>query len=269
MANPATIGPNEVSRHLLNAAADRSKRSVGVQLPVRFVRSDNALEPPPLARILRGGRGGEVRLKVYLTITMMATAVPYRLERVAGPRWASMLGLPDPDSAGTRRVADALSWLAKAQLIQVARQPGSPPSVTLLDPAGSGAAYTRPTGQYVTLPIGFWRHQWITKLSGSATALLLVLLDLQGGRRSSKDAPFVPADLRRRYGLSGDTWTRATRELVDTGLLDVGRQPQGNVFDWQRLRNTYWIQKPRLDEDGDFELWTASVTVDDSPGVTV
>lgn len=32
----------------------------------------------------------------------------------------------------------------------------------------------------------------------------------------------------------------------DLELLRVTRESQGKDFDWQRLRNTYWIDKERL-----------------------
>ncbi len=76
---------------------------------------------------------------------------------------------------------------------------------------GDGTKFVRPTARYVTVPLAFWQRQWINVLSGSATALL-VLLELQGGRRPG-DAPSTSEEDHRRYGLSSDTWTRATAEL--------------------------------------------------------
>jgi hypothetical protein len=119
--------------------------------------------------------------------------------------------------------------------------------ITLLDPTGNGSKYKR-YSPYVQVPLGFWREQWIVRLSGSAVALLMVLLDLQGGKKSRQDAPWLPTRQRVRYGLSDDTWTRASKELVEQGLLTIDRIPQGRDFDFRRMRNTYWINKTRLDE---------------------
>jgi hypothetical protein len=58
----------------------------------------------------------------------------------------------------------------------------------------------------------------------------------------------LTASQRIRYGLSDDTWTRASKELIAQDLLAIGRTPQGRDFDFRRMRNTYWIDKSRLDE---------------------
>jgi hypothetical protein len=197
--------------------------------------------------MLRGGRGGEVRLKLYLCLSLLASRRPYDVRSVPGRAWAETLALPDPEGLGARRVADALKWLGDNKFVALQRQQGAAPTVTLLDPRGTGDKYAR-RSPYVGLPLGLWRQQWITTLSGSAVALLIVLLDLQGGKKTPDDAPSLATDQRQRYALSGDTWTRATKELVASGLLTVRRIPQGRDFDWRRIRNTYWIHKERLDQ---------------------
>jgi len=55
---------------------DISKRKSGIQLPISFVRDKS--ETPPLAQMLRGGRGGAVRLKLYLTFDLLAAAAPHK-----------------------------------------------------------------------------------------------------------------------------------------------------------------------------------------------
>jgi len=197
--------------------------------------------------MVRGGRGGEVRLKLYLCLVLVATTPPYDIRNhIPAWTWAEMLGLPDPEVKGARRVADALNWLDANKLIKLARRPGSPPLVTLLSPDGTGTKHVRPTTRYVQVPLGFWERQWITTLSGTGVALLLILMDAQSGRGAPSEAPWLSGEQRSRYGLSGDTWTRATRELRDVGLLTTSRTPQGQDFDWRRLRTTYWIHKANL-----------------------
>lgn len=117
--------------------------------------------------------------------------------------------------------------------------------MTLLSALGDGKAFTRGRGIYLSVPLGLWEHYWILRLSGTSLALLLVLLDLQGGK-SATSPPSLPAPLRPRYGLSDDTWTRGCRELKELGLLEVRKQPQGKDFDFRRMRNTYWIDKAAL-----------------------
>jgi hypothetical protein len=240
--------PNFESARLLNRLADRSKRKSGIQLPVGFVRTEDPQSPPPLTKMLRGGRGGAVRLKLYLCMTLVAPRSPHDIRSIPSRAWAEALALPEPHRLGARRVADAIKWLGDEKMIAVERRQGAAPTVTLLDPLGTGGPYSRPVGQYVSLPLGFWRQQWITVLSGSAAALLIVLLDLQGGRKSSSQAPSLATGQRIRYSLSNDTWTRATSELVRRDLLVVRRVPHGHDFDFKRMRNTYWIRKERLEQ---------------------
>jgi hypothetical protein len=252
LASPSSM-PDLESARLLNRLVDRSKRVSGIQLPIDFVRARGLAVRPPLARMLRdgrstrGGRGGAVRLKVYLCMNLLATHYPYDIRPVPARAWAEALALPDPASGGARRVSDALAWLHEEKMIDARRQQGAAPTVTLLDPAGTGDRYRR-YRQYVSVPLGLWREQWITRLSGSAVALLIVLLDLQGGEKLKQDAPWLATRQRSRYGLSDDTWTRASKELVAHGLLTIGRVPQGRDFDFRRMRNTYWIDKRRLDQ---------------------
>jgi hypothetical protein len=197
--------------------------------------------------MLSGGRGGEVRIKLYLSVSLLASHPPYDISKrpIPSRAWAEMLGLADPGGAGARRVADAMSWLHDERLLEVTRAAGAPPSIKVLSPLGDGKKYSRPKRRWVSLPLDFWSEGWITALSGSGVALLLVLLELTGGRQRS-DAPTVSPERRLQYGLSDGTWTGATKELASFGLLSVKRVPQGSDFDWQRLRNTFWIDEERL-----------------------
>lgn len=231
--------------YMLDQAVKKSKRATGIQLPLGFVRSEMADSAPPVARMIRGGRGGEVRLKLYLTMILIAAAGQHDIRNVPARAWAETLNLDDPDGLGARRVSDALQWLAENHFISLASRRGSPPTVTLLSALGDEKPFARGRRIYLRVPLGLWEHHWITKLSGSGLALLLVLLDLQGGA-SASSPPSLPGPLRRRYGLSDDTWTRASRELKALGLLQIKRQPQGREFDFRRMRNAYWIDKEIL-----------------------
>jgi hypothetical protein len=222
----------------------KSKRKTGIQIPPDFVRDDTNGDPP-LARMMRGGRGGEVRLKLYLSLTLLAVRRPYDITSKPGRAWAELLDLPDPDVNGARRIGDALNWLSDARLLHLVRRPGLPPDITLLSPSGNGRKYAWNLGRYISVPLDFWTQGWILSLSGTAVALLLVLLEMQGGR-TAQDPPWLTGLQRKRYGLSDDTWTRATKELEHHQLLTVRRIPQGKEFDYRRLRNTYWVDLHRL-----------------------
>ncbi|WP_133150523.1 hypothetical protein [Frankia canadensis] len=192
-----------------------------------------------------------MRLKLYLCLALLATRDPYDICGVHPWSWARALGLSDPDKAGTRRINDALDWLRAARLIELERHSDGKPTVTLLSPAGDGGRYRDRSGpafgnRYVSLPVGFWIWEWITTLSATGVALLLVLLDLQGGY-DEDDPPWISGHDKNRYGLSAATWTRATTELTDAGLLTVRREWRGHDFDRPKLRNTFWIDEERLD----------------------
>jgi len=156
-----------------------------------------------------------------------------------------MLALPDPEHRGARRVIDAVAWLQENDFLLVERHGGSPPTITLRNASGRGGNYVKPTSPYVTLPIGYWEQQWITALSGTATGLLLVLLELSGGKNRAP-AQWVNRERRGEYCLSDDSWTRATKELCEFGLLEVGRVSSGHDLEYTRRRNTYQLNKDRL-----------------------
>lgn len=181
----------ETSRRL-EQAVTRSKRKAGVNLPIEFVRSElNPPEATPLATLLRGGRGGEVRLKLYLCLTLLATAEPHDIrEPIRSSWWAGALGLPDPDDNGARRIGKALEWLDKYDYIQLNRRPGRPSTVVLLDPRGGGGAYVGvdKAQRWVRLPLGLWHQEWIVDLSGTGPA------HRAGGAHRRRDHTAVPGD---------------------------------------------------------------------------
>lgn len=240
----------------LEKAMDRSKRKSSVRLPLGFAR-DSAGKPatPPLALILQGG--GEVRLKVFLTTLMMATKRPHNT-KVSSSDLAAMLNLPDPQGAGARRVNKAFKDLAGRKLVRRERMPGYVPETTILDPAGSGKgwdadALERP---YITLPIDLWRRGWLIALSGRALGLLVILRELTNARPGGLG--WADGIRKRQYGLSDDTWTRGTAELVALGLLEITEQVYASQGE-PRRRNVY---KLRLERLGALDPY-------DSPGISL
>ncbi|WP_406089993.1 hypothetical protein [Kitasatospora purpeofusca] len=227
------------------AAVTKAQRSGNVAFPPGFVISPLGEGSPPLARMIQGGRGGEVRLRLYLCITMMATKQPYDLKAPRTPAgWARLLGLP-PDT-GPRRIASNLKWLGDSGMIKLTPRWGAPSAIAVLDPSNPGKPYgSTPInhGRYVGMPIGLWRNGWIIDLSATALALLFALLEHQGGYKVPR---YVTTERRSRYGLSHGTWTRARAELEQHQILQVTRVPQGSDFDYQRMRNAYWIDLDRL-----------------------
>ena len=229
---------------MLHSLVQRSQRNTGVPLGESFMRRKEAADaPPPLAQLLRGGRGGEVRLKLYLTMLLLAVSPPYGIPPVPGRSWAQALGLPDPERSGARRVNDAIDWLSERRFLMSERRKGTHGSVRLLSQAGTGDPYIKPTGsgRYMRLPLGFWDQGWIARLSGTAVAVLIVLLDMQTGRVQPQW--ISPGQARRRYDLSACTWTKGLGELRELEVVTVSRLLQGDLFDYRRMRNAYWVRE--------------------------
>ncbi|MFB4294462.1 hypothetical protein ACBI99_42960 [Nonomuraea sp. ATR24] len=239
----SVVERRELALQLLNAAAAKAKRTGNVSFPPGFISGMDGRRAP-LAQLIQGGRGGEVRLKLYLCITMMATSAPYDLRATPTPNlWARLLALPS--DTGPRRVSNNLKWLHDNHYISLRPRPGLPAMITLLSAHGDGGDYVRASEmrRYVGVPVELWTKGWLLDLTPTGLALLFILLELQGGY---KEPRYVPRYRRESYGLSSDTWTRARKELEQYGLLTVRRIPQGGDFDYRRLRNTYWIDVDRL-----------------------
>lgn len=221
------VDPDSVE--LLRRAVARAKRSRSVRLPISFARGTSA----PLQELVRGGRGGEVRLKLYLTIVMRATAKPYTVPPTPASSYARLLGLDDAEVNGARRVNAAISWLKGHDLITCEGTQGVPPKVTVVDLEASRGASAR----YITIPIELWSQGWILRLSGRALALYVILRELTGGR----GAAGATADRARKadYGLSDETWARACKELEDAGLAFSTPVVEGVEFGLRRRRLRY------------------------------
>lgn len=230
----------------LARAVERSGRRSSVQLPLEFVRnSANPEAGTPLAWLLQGGRGGEVRLKLYLCLRLLATDEPFDIRQgIRSEYWAATLGLGNPSVNGKRRISAALEWLDKNGYIKLERRPGMPSPLRLVNPLDPMKPFAVTGPRYVTLPLELWREEWIVALSGKALALLLVLREVTGGR-NDKPQPLATGR-QREYGLSTDTWTRATSELKDLDLLEVTRVTDFTDLDKRRVRNAYTLDMVRL-----------------------
>lgn len=228
---------------LMKNAVARSKRAATVQFPVEFVRS-NGDDPPMLAQLMAGGRGGAVRLKLYLTLAMQATRAPRTVAPRTSAGYARLLDLPE--GPGSRRVNEALKWLAAHQLIDRVNRPGKPAQITLLQPDGSGDEWTRTGGdRWVTVPIELWNAGWIFELSGRALAVYVALRELLGGNRHP-DGQSMDGYRKRQYGMSDDTWTRATKELEEFGLLTITIESWGDDERIRRVRRRYLLSDVAL-----------------------
>jgi hypothetical protein len=99
-----------------------------------------------------------VRLKLFLSILLVSKWPPHR---TAYPcqSWAELLGLEDPAGNGARRIADAISWLERHDLLAVERRPGWPMILTPMNESMNGEPYRRPWDDddlYRQVPVSFW-----------------------------------------------------------------------------------------------------------------
>lgn len=247
----------------LAAAQTLAQRVMGRDLQLRrsfIMRTNPDAKPPPLARLMRGGRGGEVRLKLYLSLLWVGSWPPHDVNFPARA-WAELLGLALPETNGARRVRDAIEWLAVNRFIAVTLRPGQPSAVTLLREDGQGSPYSVPGAaardakgegrgvdphRYVKLPHTFWTNGWITSLSTPGIAALLMLLAEQS-RPTPVEVWLAPTTARNRYAFADDTRYKGLAELELAGIVHVKQEPVGrNSFDFRRRRNAYTLDLARL-----------------------
>lgn len=225
----------------LRGLVQRSRRTSGVALHSSFLIGADVSDRPPLARLIQGGRGGEVRLKILLCLTLIATRAPHEIRDPFTPmHWSRLLAL-DPDR-GPRRVSVALKWLNDNGYIRLEPRKGSLPKIALLDPR-TGLPSTRPTKDFAEIPLGIWDRGWLADLPATSLAVTLAVIHHRGRHRTPR---YIPTHVRACYGFSADTWTRATEDLRSRDLLVVGRTPQGSAFDFRRMRNTYKLNDDAL-----------------------
>lgn len=261
-ATKVTDLPAVVTDDVVETARRAAKRVHGRAAPVRrrFIRRGNPSdEKPTLARMLKGGRGGAAKLKVYLSLLWLGAGGNHEVTFPA-QNYARMLGLADPYRNGARRVRDAFEWLEENRLVSVQRRPGHVPTVTLLREDGLGDSYevpgaadrdpqtnkALPINLYLQLPAGFWTSGWAAYLDAPAIAVLLLLLSESRGRR--KHGIWIsPSELTDWYAFSDDTRRRGVTALEDAGLVYVSRVPvDPNSFDRRRVRNVYSIEPALL-----------------------
>lgn len=243
------------------------RRRLAAGAPVRksFVSTSfNPLLPvPPLAALLRGGgRGGQLRLKLYLSLLWVCASEPFETSMPARA-WAALLGLPDPDDRGVRRIHEATRDLRTKGLIQVRERGGHPNALVLLDESGSGEPYRSPASlynqlrnaqvtsrerlrphQYFKIPSSIWTAGYIQRLGGPGMAMLLVLLC---ERVANNDVWFSPGVAHQRFALASSTRSMGLQQLRQEGLISTRSEvisEDGNYISFQRRRNVHRLTIP-------------------------
>jgi hypothetical protein len=107
------------------------RRSAGAPVRTMFLAGLDPQTPGPVASLLSGstgnggGRGGQLRLKLYLSLLWVAARAPYNVVRPARA-WAVLLGLPDFETKGVRRIQETLRELEQRGFVKVVDNPGGP-----------------------------------------------------------------------------------------------------------------------------------------------
>ena len=242
------------------------RRAAGAPVRTIFV-SDEEVERPPLAGLLSGagtsgggGRGGQLRAKLYLSLLWICAKEPYDVARPARA-WAALLGLPDHEESGVRRVQQALRDLADRDLISLQDRGGQPSRVVLKSEKGDGSAFEPPTEAYSRLmkkgatdavlrehryfrvPSSLWTEGHIARLKGPSFAMLLALLSEQRGQ-DARGVWFSPGRAKERFGFSESTRREGLQHLrnlrlVETQLKTVSEE--GAYIDWARRRSVHEV----------------------------
>lgn len=255
----------------LAAAGELGSRARGRSAQIRytFVNRPDTSTPSALNCLLRGGRGGQVRLKTYLSLMWLCGAAPYDAA-YPSRAWATLLDLDEPAGLGARRINDAMKWLETNRFITIEARPGHPNRVTLLRENGGGDPYTVPgletqalkekgrarvsdpeflQHRYMQIRPAFWTSGWLAALSAPAVAMYLVLLAEQGPHEDPIEIWLSPRLATEKYGMSSDTRNNGLDELRRAGLVSVRRKVvSSGVFDVQRFRNVYTLVPDQLDQ---------------------
>lgn len=238
-------------------------------IPIRrsFVQNKKDGTPSPLSNLVgRGGRGGVVAAKLYISLIWRCSARPFNTD-VPPRTWAALLGLEDPARKGARRITNALNLLETENLIKLKRSRGVPSKITLLDESGDETPYLAPSEAYQSgektrdiyfkLPVTLWTEPkaYAQRMSSGALVMLLILLE------SGSGAPTTLAEgteqwwsvdiFQKRYTVSSPMRSRGTKELIEMGILYVRKQNvssyrgQGS-FAKEKVRNVYRLQNAAL-----------------------
>lgn len=196
-----------------------------------------------------GGRGGKTRVLLYLSLLWVASGREHTSERPAS-FWAALIGLSDPDGAGSRAVRSNWMELARRGFVYSRRsnQPGGVPTLGLLREDGSGDSYSIPLGTggdtYRRIPESAWKTLfWDDELTGAGLAMYLVALRAHG-QAQGRPLVFSAGSFGESYGLGESTRKSGLKNLVDLGVLDVARRSADDLGSQgmrRRYRNVYTL----------------------------
>ena len=267
LATPvAAESPQQVASREFAAMLGAKRRRAGAPVRNSFVIAEPGRSRPPLAELLNstkgagGGRGGQVRLKLFLSLLWVCAKEPYEAIRPARA-WAALLGLDDVETNGVRRIHSAIRDLEERDLVRVRERGGQASAIRPLSDRGSGRKYEPPSEtynrldqkntseevlrrhRYFRVPSGLWTAGHIATLSGPGLAMLLVVRCEQRGVDAA-EVWFSPQMAAERYGLAESTRVQGLQQLRAHGLLTTRARSvseSGIYIDEFRRRNVHTL----------------------------
>ena len=234
---------------------NRSLRNCPIRTEFLRRRSERDAVPPMMTMLgSGGGRGGDVRLKLYLSLLWASPGGKHDTEFVATD-WAQLLGLPRYSTNGKRRVYEALNWLAAHRFIEKQERPGRPSTVMVLHESGQGAPYTKPSSRtakggaptYRQLQSSWWTEAWLAAISGRALAFWLVLMDESNNGAKADVVWLSEGQTSKKYAISPYLRQCAMRELKHFGLISSRREFTREAFGMKSSRTRISVHLDELD----------------------
>ncbi len=225
------------------AAGMGPRRHLGAPVRDAFFRhEDDGEVEHPLARLMSsrggkagGGRGGKTRVLLYLSLLWVAAGGDHSSDRPAR-FWAELLGLSDPDGAGSRVIRSSWRELAARNFVKMTKEghEGAVPRVQLLREDGSGKPYTIPNGQggdtYRRIPEQAWRTLFPDEsLSGPGLVMYLIALRTAQRAQTIQGLTFPGTYITTEYGIGESTRKSGLRDLSKAAVLDRDRRPVDDV----------------------------------------
>jgi hypothetical protein len=219
----SALRPPVTQDETIAALLGRTKRrgpkpSVPIRKTVLQQGTGRDRTPGPLADLCTNH--DDRALDLYLLVVAIASSSEPYTASMPAATWARMLGLSDSANA-KQAVSKTFRRLVDHKLLARDGREGRQARFALLNEAGDGTTYTRPTtaaDPWLPLPYSYWSEGWHRTLSLPGKVALLIALAL-------KDGFPLPAERGPRwYGISADTVQRGLAELVDRELLEVESQ---------------------------------------------
>ena len=264
--NPYLSTDDQLRLHLAQSASAKlaqrlSRRNRNLRdCPIRteFLRRGNERDAvPPMMAMLGsgGGRGGDVRLKLYLSLLWASPGGKHDTEFMATD-WAQLLGLPRYSTNGKRRVYEALNWLAAHRFIHKQERPGLPSIVVVLHESGLGKPYTKPSSRavkgeaptYRRLQSSWWMNAWLAAMSGRALAFWLVLMDETNNGARADAVWLSESQTSKKYAISPYLRQNAMKELKHFGLITTRREFTREAFGIRASRTKISVHVAELDQ---------------------